>query len=154
MTQHLATPGTYQSLHSAGVFLSPAFTIPAEAAEDYCARFDLLDSFGFDGYPAGGTGGSRVIQLKRTDGGATRDVFFWGAGGLLDPSGHGPLTVTETIDAAIVIGALAGHEWRWHYVNLDDRESWEIDVAYGVVAPVSTGCAPIPVVIIPEVLFD
>jgi hypothetical protein len=123
-------PGTYQTLHAAGSGpISDDFFIP-DVPGTISFIIDLSDLHGFDGWPAGGTGGTVRLFLSGSAGVQAIPLYSAAPGGSITTGLHtGPLYVAAEITDSIALALLKGETWHWEFENGDNRESWEMTVA-------------------------
>lgn len=123
-----AEPGTYATNHAAAVVpMGESFDIPALGGGTLSWRIVGTDLHGFAGYPAGGTGGTRMIRFS-----TNTDTGILGRDISLVPLGHatGPFDMSGSFNS-VESATLAGlGTLQWGLFNGDNRESWEITITY------------------------
>jgi len=117
--------GTYESIAGAGEMMAGTVTVPADMVGNVAFRFLGPDQHGFDGWPAGGTGGTHLILV---------DYVIDQVGLLFTfQSGTDPNSFDEYFVMPMDTSAdMKGQPLTFSYQNGDNRESWHMELEYGV----------------------
>jgi len=117
--------GEYESIHGVGEDMDGSVVVPADMTGLLRIRWLGPDLHGFDGWPAGGTGGTHIIRLDYSGGSINM--------GFAGQSGTDPTVFDETFTfTSLETAALLGETVTFFFLNGDNRESWHMELDYGV----------------------
>jgi hypothetical protein len=117
--------GTYDSLHSVDDPMVGSIDVPSDLVGQICFRLLGPDLHGFDGWPAGGVGGTHTVLILYS--GPAIPLNFAGQSGT-DPTPFDQTFVLDLGDS----NAIKGQTVTFLFRNGDNRESWHMELEYGV----------------------